>query len=131
MIGRGAAVAEVGKHHHELHGPVGFAAWLGVHAWLLSGVREKVDAFISWGWDNLGHGRAATVIDRSGRGPDRLGHRGRVVADRCPRATTRTSTREARAGLSQGEERWQTAGTSRWRDAPTRRGCCVQLPTRR
>ena len=65
MIGRGAAVAEVGKHHHELHGPVAFAAWLGVHAWLLSGSREKVDAFISWGWDNLGHGRSASVIDRS------------------------------------------------------------------
>jgi NADH dehydrogenase len=64
MIGRGAAVAEVGKHHHELHGPVAFAAWLGVHAWLLSGVRERVDAFISWGWDNLGHARAASVIDR-------------------------------------------------------------------
>ena len=31
MIGRGAAVAEVGDHH-ALHGPIAFAAWLGVHS---------------------------------------------------------------------------------------------------
>ena len=49
MIGSGAAVAEMGAHHHELHGHVAFAAWLGVHAWLMSGVRQRVDAFVSWG----------------------------------------------------------------------------------
>jgi NADH dehydrogenase len=32
MIGRNAAVAEVGKHRHQVDGPVAFAAWLGVHA---------------------------------------------------------------------------------------------------
>ena len=32
MIGRNAAVAEVGAHRHELHGAIAFAAWLGVHA---------------------------------------------------------------------------------------------------
>ena len=32
MIGRKAAVAEVGEHRHELHGRIAFAAWLGVHA---------------------------------------------------------------------------------------------------
>ena len=32
MIGKNVAVAEVGAKHHELHGPVAFAAWLGVHA---------------------------------------------------------------------------------------------------
>ena len=42
MIGRNAAVAEVGKHHHQVEGPVAFAAWLGVHAMLLSGVHSKV-----------------------------------------------------------------------------------------
>ena len=36
MIGRNAAVAEVGKHRHQVEGPVAFAAWLGVHAMLLS-----------------------------------------------------------------------------------------------
>ena len=29
MIGRGAAVAEMGEHRHELHGAIAFAAWLG------------------------------------------------------------------------------------------------------
>ena len=48
MIGDGAAVAEMGAHHHELHGHVAFAAWLGVHAWLMSGVHQRVDAFMSW-----------------------------------------------------------------------------------
>ena len=32
MIGRGAAIAEVGPHRHELHGAIAFSAWLGVHA---------------------------------------------------------------------------------------------------
>ena len=45
MIGRNAAVAEVGpKRRRELHGVLAFASWLGVHAWLLSGFRERVNA---------------------------------------------------------------------------------------
>ena len=65
MIGRGAAVAEVGEHRHELHGAIAFAAWLGVHAWLMSGVRQRIDAFISWGWDYFGKSRAPQILDRS------------------------------------------------------------------
>jgi len=64
MIGRNAAVAEMGKHRHEVEGPVAFAAWLGVHAMLLSGVRNRVDAFIAWGWDYFSKNRAIAVIDR-------------------------------------------------------------------
>jgi len=63
MIGSGAAVAEMGARHHELHGHVAFSAWLGVHAWLMSGVRQRVDAFVSWGWDFLGSNRASSIID--------------------------------------------------------------------
>jgi NADH dehydrogenase len=65
MIGRNAAVAEVGGRHHELHGAVAFAAWLGVHAWLMTGVRERVDAFVSWGWDYFSGNRSGALIDRS------------------------------------------------------------------
>jgi NADH:ubiquinone reductase (H+-translocating) len=65
MIGRGAAVAEVGEHRHELHGPIAFAAWLGVHAALLSGARNRVEAFIDWGWDYFSRGRGEQVLDRS------------------------------------------------------------------
>src|SRR4029077_8130147 len=65
MISSGAAVAEVGHGHHELHGVVAFSAWLGVHAWLMSGVRQRADAFISWACAFLGARRDDAVI-----GPD-------------------------------------------------------------
>lgn len=61
MIGRNAAVAEVGKHRHEVEGPLAFAAWLGVHALLLSGVHAKVDAFLTWAWDYVDRDHAAMV----------------------------------------------------------------------
>ena len=66
----GSAVAEMGPHHHELHGRVAFAAWLGVHAWLMSGVRNKVDAFIAWAWDFLGSSRGTSIIDPQGAAID-------------------------------------------------------------
>ena len=53
MIGRGAAIAEVGAHRHELHGVIAFSAWLGVHAPLMTGVRNRIDAFVAWGWGPL------------------------------------------------------------------------------
>ncbi len=62
MIGRNAAVAEIGAHRHEVDGPVAFAAWLGVHAMLLSGVRNKIDAFIAWGWDYFSKNRATAMV---------------------------------------------------------------------
>ena len=65
MIGRNAAVAEVGKHRHELHGAIAFVAWLGVHVVLLSGVRQRVDAFVSWAWDYFTKSRGPQVLDRS------------------------------------------------------------------
>jgi NADH dehydrogenase len=65
MIGRGHAVAEVGEHRHELHGPIAFSAWLGVHVVLLSGVRQRVDAFVSWAWDYFTKTRGPQVLDRS------------------------------------------------------------------
>jgi NADH:ubiquinone reductase (H+-translocating) len=63
MIGNGTAVAEVGRRHQELHGVVAFSAWLGVHAWLMSGVRQRVDAFVSWAWDFLGSARDDSIVD--------------------------------------------------------------------
>ena len=65
MIGRGAAIAEVGPHRHELHGPIAFAAWLGVHASLMTGVRNRIDAFIDWGWDYFTKARGPQVLDRA------------------------------------------------------------------
>jgi NADH dehydrogenase len=48
MIGRKAAVAELGEHRHELHGRLAFAAWLGVHAQLMANAGAELNAFLSW-----------------------------------------------------------------------------------
>jgi NADH:ubiquinone reductase (H+-translocating) len=61
MIGRNAAVAEVGKHRHQVEGPLAFSAWLGVHAMLLSGTHSKADAFLTWAWDYFDRDHAATI----------------------------------------------------------------------
>jgi NADH:ubiquinone reductase (H+-translocating) len=63
MIGRNSAVAEVGEHRHELRGAVAFAAWIGVHAALLSTTRAKVEAFVEWAWDYFGRGRGGAILD--------------------------------------------------------------------
>jgi NADH dehydrogenase len=65
MIGRNAAVAEVGEDRHELRGTVAFAAWLGVHAALLTTVRAKIETFVEWGWDYFAGSHADPVLDRT------------------------------------------------------------------
>jgi NADH dehydrogenase len=64
MIGRGAAIAEVGPHRHELHGSIAHSAWLGVHASLMTGVRNRIDAFLAWGWNAFSSGSGPQVLDR-------------------------------------------------------------------
>jgi NADH dehydrogenase len=64
MIGRNAAIAELGAHHHEITGPLAFAAWLGVHAILLTTVRAKLEAVIEWGWEYHTCTHAGQLIDR-------------------------------------------------------------------
>jgi NADH dehydrogenase len=64
MIGRGAAVAELGKGRHEIDGPIAFAAWLGVHASLLEGIRQRTAALMSWGWDYASRRRPQALVDR-------------------------------------------------------------------
>ncbi len=61
MIGRNAAVSEIGKHRHHLEGPLAFVAWLGLHAVLLSGIHSQVDAFLNWADDYFHHDRAADL----------------------------------------------------------------------
>jgi NADH dehydrogenase len=65
MIGRDAAVAEIGKKRHELDGPIAFAAWLGVHALLMSGVRQRVEAFVNWAWTYFSRTQPIQVLDRN------------------------------------------------------------------
>jgi NADH:ubiquinone reductase (H+-translocating) len=65
MIGRNAAVAEVGEHRHELHGPIAFAAWLGVHAALLTNTRARIEAFVEWAWHYFSGVATDPILDRS------------------------------------------------------------------
>ncbi len=63
MVGRNAAVAELGADRHELTGPLAFAAWLGVHASLLSGGREKLGALLAWGQDYVSKKRPEALVN--------------------------------------------------------------------
>ena len=84
MIGRGAAIAEVGPHRHELHGAIAFSAWLGVHASLMTGVRNRIDAFVNWGWDYFTQGARA-----AGARPRRRRRRSTGTTDATPDASRR------------------------------------------
>ena len=76
MIGRGAAIAQV-PPGVELHGKLAFAAWLGVHAALMTGGSNRVDAFKSWAVDFFGKERAPQALDRSGEPRMTVGRRRR------------------------------------------------------
>jgi NADH dehydrogenase len=64
MIGRNSAIAELGKSHHEITGPLAYAAWLGVHATLLTTMRAKLEAVIEWCWEYHAGVHAGQIIDR-------------------------------------------------------------------
>ncbi|HYB29091.1 MAG TPA: NAD(P)/FAD-dependent oxidoreductase [Solirubrobacteraceae bacterium] len=64
MIGRNAAIAEVGEGHHEVHGQLAHVAWLGVHAALMTGSRAKLEAVIDWCWDRFSKTGGPHVLDR-------------------------------------------------------------------
>ncbi|HUN64187.1 MAG TPA: NAD(P)/FAD-dependent oxidoreductase [Candidatus Sulfotelmatobacter sp.] len=65
MIGRNAAIAEVGEHRHELEGVPAYSMWLGVHMALLSGLRVKVETFVDWVWNYFSKGGGSMLLDRS------------------------------------------------------------------
>ncbi|MGZ6660595.1 MAG: NAD(P)/FAD-dependent oxidoreductase [Solirubrobacteraceae bacterium] len=64
MIGRGAAIAEVGERHHGIHGQLAHMAWLGVHASLMTGTKAKIEAFVDWAWDGFSKTGGPHVLDR-------------------------------------------------------------------
>jgi NADH:ubiquinone reductase (H+-translocating) len=65
MIGRGSAIAAMGPRRREVHGPLAFAAWLGVHGALLTGVRARLHALADWAGANVSRMRGAQVMDRA------------------------------------------------------------------
>src|SRR6516165_5624431 len=65
MIGKNAAIAEVGENRHELEGVAAYSMWLGVHMALLSGLRVKVHTFVDWVWNYFSRGGGSMLLDRS------------------------------------------------------------------
>jgi NADH dehydrogenase len=62
MIGRGAAVAEIGRRRFQLQGPLAFMSWLLVHVALLPGIQQKLRALFSWLNDYIFHSPAQVVV---------------------------------------------------------------------
>ena len=64
MIGRNAAVTELGSSHHELVGPFAFLAWLAIHAALLTIARASMETIIEWAWQYFTGEHPGQLIDR-------------------------------------------------------------------
>jgi len=64
MIGRNAAVAELGVNRFQIQGFIAFFAWLGVHAALLPSLWQTLNASIQWTYDYFGRQREVQVIDQ-------------------------------------------------------------------
>jgi NADH:ubiquinone reductase (H+-translocating) len=64
MIGRNAAVTELGSEHFELVGTFAFAAWLAIHALLLTVARARMEAIIEWAWQYFTGEHSSQLIDR-------------------------------------------------------------------
>ena len=69
MIGRGAAVAEIGRKRLQLQGPLAFVSWLLVHLALLSGTQQKIRALFSWLNGYILHSPAQVVVGGTERRP--------------------------------------------------------------
>jgi NADH dehydrogenase len=65
MIGRGSAIAAMGPRRREVHGPIAFAAWLGVHGMLMTGIRARLHALADWAGANVSRTRGPQVMDRA------------------------------------------------------------------
>lgn len=66
MIGRGAAVAELGSSRREIHGPIAFVAWLAVHAALLPSRWQRIGAARSWVVDYFTKSRPQVLLGKVG-----------------------------------------------------------------
>jgi NADH:ubiquinone reductase (H+-translocating) len=64
MVGRNAAVAELGSNRHSVTGMLAFASWLGVHVLLLTTARAKIATFWEWAWGYFGGVHVDPILDR-------------------------------------------------------------------
>jgi NADH:ubiquinone reductase (H+-translocating) len=63
MVGRNAAVAEIGKKRRELKGTFAFLAWLFVHAALLPSFRQRLTAMLAWSWNYFSKTNELQILD--------------------------------------------------------------------
>lgn len=60
-IGRHAAVAQF-PNGLRLWGPVGWAAWLGLHIVYLIGFRNRLNVLVNWSWNYLTYDHASRLV---------------------------------------------------------------------
>ena len=63
MIGRNAAVAEVGEQRHELEGVIALDARVCVQALLQTTMQARLEAFVEWAWDYFGRPTSDAILD--------------------------------------------------------------------
>ena len=62
MVRHDRAVVEMGEHHHEVTGAPAYAMWLGLHAYLLPGERNRVETLHDWAHE-LSTGKSQFLTD--------------------------------------------------------------------
>ena len=62
MVRHDRAVVEMGEHHHEVTGTPAYAMWLGLHAYLLPGERNRVETLHDWAHE-LSTGQSQFLTD--------------------------------------------------------------------
>ena len=65
-IGRHDAVTEL-ANGWRLTGPIGWAAWLGLHLVYLMGFRNRIVVFVNWAWSYVTYDRASRILRESER----------------------------------------------------------------
>ena len=97
-IGRGAAIAEIGKI--KLRGFIAWLAWLFIHVMSLIGFRNRVAVMLEWAWAYLSWQRGARLITGE------VGHGRNVPAERTAAVTPEpapTPVQEEQKGWMSGD----------------------------
>ena len=91
-IGRHDAVTEL-ANGWRLSGPLGWAAWLGLHLVYLMGFRNRIKVFVDWAWNYLTYDRGSRLLRES----DLTSVEARRMSQIGPRSTASSSCSMARS----------------------------------
>ncbi|MFV0341084.1 MAG: NAD(P)/FAD-dependent oxidoreductase [Parachlamydiaceae bacterium] len=64
MIGRDAAVAEIGEKRKKIEGIMAYVSWLFIHASLLPTIRQRMGAIWEWAWAYFSRMPSLQILDR-------------------------------------------------------------------